>query len=142
MAGLPERFVGRILLEPVFGCWLWTGLLNRDGYGKFSVGGWKLAHRVAFATLRGYEPKQLDHLCRVRCCVNPAHLEEVDNRTNSLRGVGACARNARKTHCPNGHPLVIGNLRRAAAARGWRGCLTCDHSRKHRKNGALGSLEE
>src|SRR5690348_5568596 len=60
-------------------CWLWTGRLNH-GYGYFRVtilpGG--SAHRFAWRVMgRGEIPvgMQLDHLCRVRNCVNPDHLE-------------------------------------------------------------------
>jgi hypothetical protein len=138
-AGFPQSFLDRILYEPIFGCWLWIGVLDRDGYGRFSVGNarWKLAHRVAFALVRGYEPKSLDHRCRVRCCVNPEHLEDVNTRTNVLRGEGLCAKNARKTHCPHGHPLVAGNLVGWFERRGWRACLTCNraHSRRHQWKG-------
>lgn len=129
MATLPARFVKKIVLEPVFGCWLWTGELNDKGYGRcYRNGRRALAHRVAFAAVRGYQPKLLDHLCRVRCCVNPNHLEDVDLKTNVLRGEGFYAKNARKTHCPKGHPLVPGNLVRTAELRGWRSCLTCQRA--------------
>ncbi len=90
------------------GCWLWTGALDAKGYGscwinKFTTS--TRAHRVAYMLTNGeIAPSQpLDHLCRNRACVNPAHLEIVDNRTNALRGVGITAMNAAKTHCLRGH---------------------------------------
>ncbi len=49
------------------------------------------------------EGMQLDHLCRVRCCINPDHLEVVTQRENILRGNGTAAVHAKKTHCPQGH---------------------------------------
>ncbi len=52
----------------------------------------------------------LDHLCRVRNCVNPAHLEPVTHRENTLRGDGVTAINARKTSCHRGHPFAGENL--------------------------------
>lgn len=64
----------------------------------------------------------LDHLCRVRGCVNPAHLEIVDNTTNILRGEGPTAQNARKTHCKRGHELNAENVR---VCRGERICWPC-----------------
>ena len=86
-------------------CWLWTGPLNTKGYGLWHANGGRfMAHRTAFSMVRALSKEdQLDHLCRVRNCVNPAHLEIVTNRTNVLRGIGPTAQNARKTHCPNGH---------------------------------------
>jgi hypothetical protein len=61
-------------------CWLWTGTLNRDGYGRVSIGGREIgAHRAVYEALIGAVPEgmQLDHLCRVPNCVNPEHLEPV-----------------------------------------------------------------
>src|SRR5438105_3395615 len=65
------------------------------------------AHRIAFElATRTQIPKhlQIDHRCRVRCCINPQHLELVTVRENVLRGVGITARNVQKDTCPEGHP--------------------------------------
>jgi len=72
-------------------CWIWQGKRNRGGYGVVCVAGrygWTLAHREMYERLNGAIPghKQLDHLCRQRPCVNPDHVEAVDNATNSRRG--------------------------------------------------------
>lgn len=105
-------------------CWLWTGRLNSYGYAEMKLDGrYQMAHRVAYQQIVGPIPEglQLDHLCRVRHCVNPAHLEPVTNRENSLRGEGPAARNARKRTCHRGHPfdqdntLVSGGSRRCRA---------------------------
>jgi hypothetical protein len=87
-------------------CWTWTACMNRAGYGLFSDGRVYLAHRWSFEEFVGPIPNGLviDHLCRTRACVNPAHMQTVTPRTNILRGVGAGALNAAKTHCPKGHP--------------------------------------
>ena len=94
------------------GCWLWTGALSAKGYGHFKVGTTAeespaRAHRFAYEQLVGPIPAHLeiDHLCRVRHCVRPEHLDLVTTRTNVLRGKAPTAENARKTECVNGHSL-------------------------------------
>lgn len=98
------------------GCWLWQLRTDRDGYGTMGVytDGVKrlmFAHRVAYAEWVGPIPKglQLDHLCRVRACCNPAHLQPVTARGNTFApgSEATAARNAAKTHCPQGHPYVV-----------------------------------
>lgn len=120
-------------------CWLWTAAKNSSGYGTFSgdrqPDGTKprlYAHRWAYETLRGPIPDglHLDHLCRVRNCVRPDHLEPVTNRVNILRGTSFSARNAKKTHCPRGHELAGENLVAAALRRGDRNCKTCAQERE------------
>lgn len=72
------------------GCWIWTGSVEGKGYGHPTIAGKKHpAHRLAYELLVGPVPEglHLDHLCRVRRCVNPEHLEPVTSRENSLRGV-------------------------------------------------------
>jgi hypothetical protein len=71
-------------------CWLWTGYLNHQGYGTLWDGEMVAgAHRVAYRLEVGAIPEDLvlDHLCRVRNCVNPAHLEPVTSAENTRRGV-------------------------------------------------------
>lgn len=70
-------------------CWLWLGSLNNAGYGKLTVRRVNLyAHRFAHECLVGPVPEglELDHLCRVRRCVNPDHLEPVTRSENVRRG--------------------------------------------------------
>ncbi len=119
-----RRFWAKV--EKTEGCWLWTGALDSDGYGnvnrsKKSVG----AHRYAYELLVGPIPAGmvLDHICRNRRCVNPAHLDPVTNRENILRGEGACARHARKTHCVHGHEFTPENTR--IRPNGSRRCVAC-----------------
>lgn len=108
------------------GCWPWLMSVNGKGYGQinFKRKNYK-AHRVVYEMMVGKVPanKQLDHLCRNRRCVNPRHLEVVDSRTNTLRGVGASALNARKTHCRRGHPLSGKNIYKSG---GYRQCRACN----------------
>ena len=104
---LEERFHRHVSPEPTSGCWVWTGCRDHKGYGRFR---WphtretKLAHRVAYFIRHTVWPQELDHLCRLTSCVNPAHLEPVTSRENTRRGLNIAAQNMRKTHCPNGHP--------------------------------------
>ena len=92
-------------------CWLWQGALS-DGYGHVSVDGRGVGvHRVVYEALIAPIPDglQIDHLCRVRHCVNPDHLEVVTAAENVKRGsVGD--NNRDKTHCPQGHPYTGDNL--------------------------------
>lgn len=104
-------------------CWLWQGYINDKGYGLFGKG--VRAHRIAYEHINGpiEKPLILDHLCRVRHCVNPSHLEAVTHQTNILRGLGLTAREAVATHCPKGHPYDEVNTYRTP--RGWRDCRAC-----------------
>lgn len=107
-------------------CWLWLGATNDHDYGQFRTGRRaNYAHRWSYEAAVGPIPTglDLDHLCRVTRCCNPAHLEPVTHRVNSMRGVGLAAVNARKTHCINGHPFDEENTR--VNDRGHRRCRTC-----------------
>src|SRR4051794_19244214 len=90
-------------------CWDWPGLILSTGYGGVRGTDLRLrrVHRVAYERLVGPIPAGLviDHLCRNKACFNPRHLEAVTVRTNTLRGVGFSAWNARKVQCDHGHPL-------------------------------------
>ena len=109
-------------------CWTWTASLHPGGYGRFALRHGKVvyAHRMAYELEIETIPSGLDidHLCRNRRCVNPAHLEIVTRRENTLRGVGPSASNARKTACPKGHPLIGENVYTAPGKRR-RQCATC-----------------
>lgn len=96
------------------GCWIWLGSRDRKGYGRKWLSHDKRvqAHRWFYEQHQGSIPSglQLDHLCRNPSCVNPAHLEPVTSRQNTLRGYGPTAENARKQQCIHGHALSGENL--------------------------------
>ena len=102
-----DRFWGRV--DANGDCWLWTGGKADTGYGTVHIEGktWH-AHRVAYELLVGSIPVglELDHLCRVRACVNPDHLEPVDHRTNLLRGASPAAIAFRTGICIRGHAVA------------------------------------
>lgn len=87
------------------GCWTWTAQLTPDGYGRRSKNP-KSAHRYVYERLVGPIPEglQIDHLCRNRACVNPAHMEPVTNWENTLRGENFIAKQVKGNTCPKGHP--------------------------------------
>lgn len=129
-----ELFWSRV--EKTETCWLWMGYKCKLGYGRTWVrrdGTYTrvLAHRWAYEQLRGPIPLDalgvplpLDHLCRNPSCVNPDHLEAVAQRVNNLRGESPYAKNARKTHCKQGHEFTRENTY-VNPNRGGRGCRIC-----------------
>lgn len=73
------------------GCWVWQRGMVANGYGAIKRDGYQgVAHRWYYERDRGPIPNglQLDHLCRNRLCVNPAHLEPVTQTENIRRGTG------------------------------------------------------
>jgi HNH endonuclease len=128
LADLPPRMQAKI--QPAStGCWLWTSALSDDGYGRFWLdGGPQQAHRAAYELLVGAIPDGLtiDHLCRVRHCVNPDHMEPVT--------IGENVRRARSliTHCPQGHEYVGHNVRLFSRPDGGyaRGCRECHNTNR------------
>jgi hypothetical protein len=129
VATLPPRLREKVRADSQDGCWEWVAGRNDQGYGSVRWDGkTHRAHRLVYELLVGPVPDGLmcDHLCRVRHCVNPAHIELVTNRENILRGESWTARNARKTHCPKCHQPYA-HVNRARAQQ--RICNPCRYAR-------------
>lgn len=122
-------------------CWL-SSLSGSHGYATIKDGDTKRrVHRVVYERLIGPIPSGLepDHLCRVRRCVCPFHLEPVPQRVNLLRGESFSAVNARKTVCPLGHPYDDANTYRPPGKQG-RMCRTCARTKGIQKRRAIAAI--
>ena len=123
------RFWSKVAIGAPDECWPWLGYIQPNGYARFRLNGRMVAaHRVAYELLLGPIPEGLhiDHLCRVRHCENPYHMEPVTQGVNTLRGYGLFAINARKTHCVRGHPFDETNT---FISQGGRQCRQCSRMR-------------
>lgn len=120
-------------------CWQWVAGLSIKGYVSISINGCIVSlHRFMYAYCihplpKGKRHGVVDHVCRNRACINPAHLEFVSDAVNIMRGEGLMARQARRTHCPQGHPLSGDNLY-ITPSTGGRSCRICraEHTRVRR----------
>lgn len=107
-----SRFLSKVAINSESGCWLWTDYLDDDGYGQFKVSGKTLrAHRWIYSEYYNGIDSELviDHLCRVRRCVNPEHMELVTTQENSARGNGSRRYFQNLGHCTHGHEYVDGS---------------------------------
>ncbi|MFE6474636.1 HNH endonuclease signature motif containing protein [Streptomyces rochei] len=100
-------------------CWIWTGFVRPDGYGKARG---RQAHRVVYELLVApiEDGLELDHLCRQIKCVNPAHLEPVTRQENIRR------RFELVTHCKSGHKFTPENT--YIRGNGHRACRACNNA--------------
>jgi hypothetical protein len=149
---IPEDVYQQVRLRLVVterGCWLWPGRVNENGYGRVSV---KIefqdrqvyTHRLMWLVENGPIPEglELDHLCRVRACCNPDHLEPVTHEENLRRGSwwvpGAEAQRA-KTACPRGHRYTVENTY-VFPRSGGRACRECRRANWRDRQGWKGGL--
>lgn len=133
----PDRSLAYLLSRtttPLMDCAVWNGTTQR-GYGVIQVDRrWKKVHRLVWELKHGPIPDGLviDHLCRVRSCINTDHMELVTSAENSRRAapfrVGIRAQSA--DECPNGHPYTEDSPSRGAGR--WR-CRICRKENRSRE---------
>lgn len=123
-------------------CWIWTASTMRGGYGQISEGGRAKrknlkAHRWSYEQANGPIPKGLviDHLCRVRLCVRPDHMEAVTSAVNCYRGKSPASDNALKIQCLRGHEFDDLNTRYSISKTGEirRVCRECMRIRDRKR---------
>jgi hypothetical protein len=117
-----DRVENIVFYEPNCGCWLWGGAVSANGYGTMTVlGRTKMAHRASYEAYNGAIPAGLhiDHKCKVRCCVNPEHLEAVTVKVNNSRSPRPITL---ATHCKHGHAFSGDNLQIGRQRR----CMECN----------------
>lgn len=123
---------------------MWLGTVDKDGYGRTQSAacGNRYVHRIAYVALVGPIPEGLtiDHLCRVRNCFNPRHLEPVTLHKNLMRGQTQARFKSEQTSCVNGHPFNEKNTGMKyppSHPKGMRFCRRCkndlDNARRMRK---------
>lgn len=122
---LADHMVKRISIDRA-GCWIWSNTTPQN-YARLLIWGKAmLVHRLSYMLASGPIPEgfQIDHLCKVRSCCNPQHLEATTPSLNNARSDSLSGENTRKTHCKRGHPLSGENLR--YTVRNERQCRKCD----------------
>ena len=164
-AAADEVFIERIRRDCVRGdggCLLWQGACTGNGYGHVKYADHNLfVHIVMLMAATGERPADLEagHVChdlaahdgtcdgrstcRHRPCCEPSHLEWQSREANGASSpLTFTSINSAKETCPQGHPLVEGNLVPSHLARGKRRCLICDRERSRHKAVAIKAAHE
>ncbi len=129
-------------------CWIWAGTIDAvTGYGRGlnSHRQYRGAHRVSYEKFRGPIPEglTLDHLCRVKSCVNPDHLEPVTNAENIRRAWVDRPPRQLQTHCQRGHSLEGLPITTHSKSGGrFRVCRTCINESQRRRREINRTIEE
>ena len=125
--------MGQLIITEA-GCAVWPGS-KHGGYGVTTLEGKQYyVHRLLYERFVGPVPegRVLDHIvCDNRACANFTHLRVCTDGENVMRADTPISRNARKTHCPHGHPYAGENLR--LNPDGSRGCRTCERLQRRKK---------
>jgi hypothetical protein len=103
-----ERLMGYVDRQGPDECWPWTGPISNQGYGNADLHRKRAkAHRFVYEQEVGPIPPGMviDHLCRVRHCVNPAHMEVVTSAENTKRGARPFSFDG---HCKSGRHVIAG----------------------------------
>jgi hypothetical protein len=124
VADLDVRFWAKVIKTD--SCWLWTGKMD-DGYGRHGFRNKQyLVHRMVFAVLKEkiIDNLQVDHLCKVRNCLNPEHLEQVTSKENTRRGLSKLF-NTDPDLCPYGHDYDVDLPGKILGGPMYKHCSTC-----------------
>ena len=147
-----QNFIAKVSVSPS-GCWDWNGARIASGYGKFSIRRRtstgkrtpSFAHRVSHMIFVGPIPEGLtiDHLCKNKGCVNPAHLEAVTHLVNLTRSSNRVGQWSYTTHCNHGHERTPENTYTSPA--GHKNCRECmresDRKKSARRKAARANKE-
>lgn len=154
---MPKKMIPPALLEQVKekllrkierrpdGCWIYLGATNDIGYPTwrpYTTSKTQYVHRCSYEIFHGPIPDgaEVDHICHVRNCVNPDHLQALSHRENLMRSPNQpAAKNARKTHCIRGHELTPENTYEQPRGRG---CVECRRMRARGELGPVARLRE
>ena len=137
-----NRFCTKIVIEPISGCWFWTGSLDSNGYPRVNINSInRRAHIISYEHFKGAVPLNMDchHVCKNKHCVNPNHIKVISRYNHKQLHLGENIK-AQQTHCINGHEFTEENTY-YRCYRNWtqRACNTCrrETSKRFRLTGGM-----